>query len=51
MMKPVGAVLSVVSIVIPQRSFTLKEKQGLHVFKNTVPRKIFGPKKEEMTGG
>jgi hypothetical protein len=49
-MKPMGPMLAVVSTVIPQRYFTLKEKQGLCVFKNAVLRKIFGSVKEEMTG-
>jgi len=32
------------------KSLTLKVKYRLRVFKNRVPRKIFGPKKDEVTG-
>jgi hypothetical protein len=31
-------------------SVTLKEECGLRVFKNSVLRRIFGPKKDEVTG-
>jgi hypothetical protein len=31
-------------------SLTLREKHGLRVFENRVLRKIFGPKKDEVTG-
>ena len=31
-------------------SLTLREERGLRVFENRVLRKIFGPKKEEITG-
>jgi hypothetical protein len=31
-------------------SLTLREKSRLKVFKNRVLRKIFGPKREEVTG-
>jgi hypothetical protein len=31
-------------------SLTLKEEYRLSVFKNRVPRKIFGPKRDEVTG-
>jgi hypothetical protein len=32
-------------------SLTLREKQRLRVFENRVLRRIFGPKRDEMTGG
>jgi hypothetical protein len=32
-------------------SFTLKEERKLRVFENRVLRGIFGPKKEEVSGG
>jgi hypothetical protein len=32
-------------------SLTLKEKHGLKVSENMELRRIFGPKKEEVTGG
>jgi hypothetical protein len=32
-------------------SLTLKEKHRLRVFENRVPRRIFGAKRDEMTGG
>jgi uncharacterized membrane protein len=32
------------------RSFTLKEQCRLRVFENGVMRKMFGPKREEVTG-
>jgi hypothetical protein len=31
-------------------SLTLREKHRLRVFENRVPRRIFGPKRDEMTG-
>jgi len=31
-------------------SLTLREEQRLRVFENRVLRKLFGPKKDEMTG-
>jgi hypothetical protein len=31
-------------------SLTLREERGLRVFKNMVLRKIFGPKRDEVTG-
>jgi hypothetical protein len=30
-------------------SLTLREKRGVRVFKNRVPRRIFGPKRDEVT--
>jgi hypothetical protein len=30
---------------------TLREEYRLRVFENRVPRKIFGPKRDEVTGG
>jgi hypothetical protein len=33
------------------RSLTLREKHRLGVFENRVLRRIFGPKKAEVTGG
>ena len=32
------------------RSLTLREEQRLRVFENKVLRKIFGPKRDEVTG-
>jgi hypothetical protein len=32
-------------------SLTLREEHRLRVFENRVPRRIFGPKREEVTGG
>jgi hypothetical protein len=32
-------------------SLTLREEHGLRVFKNRVPRRIFGPKGDEVIGG
>jgi hypothetical protein len=32
-------------------SLILREEQRLRVFENSVPRRIFGPKKDEVTGG
>jgi hypothetical protein len=32
-------------------SLTLREEHRLRVFVNRVPRKIFGPKRNEVTGG
>jgi hypothetical protein len=29
----------------------LREDHGLRVFENSVPRRIFGPKRDELTGG
>jgi hypothetical protein len=31
-------------------SLALREKHGIRVFENTVLRRIFGPKREELTG-
>ena len=31
-------------------SLTLREERGLRVFENRVPRRIFGPKRNEVTG-
>jgi hypothetical protein len=31
-------------------SLTLREEHRLRVFENRVPRKIFGPKRDEVTG-
>jgi len=31
-------------------SLTLREKFGLRVFENRVPRRIFGPNRDEVTG-
>jgi hypothetical protein len=32
-------------------SLTLREQSRLRVFENRVPRRIFGPKRDEVTGG
>jgi hypothetical protein len=32
-------------------SLTLREERGLRVFENRVLRRIFGPKRDEVTGG
>jgi hypothetical protein len=31
-------------------SLTLREEHGMRVFENRVPRKIFGPKRDKVTG-
>jgi len=31
-------------------SLTLKEERGLRVFENRVLRRVFGPKRDEVTG-
>jgi hypothetical protein len=33
------------------RSLTLREEHRLRVYENKVPRRIFGPKRDEVTGG
>jgi hypothetical protein len=33
------------------RSLTLREEHRLRVFENKVLRRIFGPKRDEVTGG
>jgi hypothetical protein len=33
------------------QSVTLREGHGLRVLQNRVPRRIFGPKREEVVGG
>jgi hypothetical protein len=33
------------------KGFTLREEQRLRVFENKVLRMIFGPKRDEVTGG
>jgi hypothetical protein len=32
-------------------SLTLREEHRLRVFENRMPRRIFGPKRDEVTGG
>jgi hypothetical protein len=32
-------------------SLTLREEHRLRVFENRVPKRIFGPKRDEVTGG
>jgi hypothetical protein len=32
-------------------SLTLREERALRVFKNRVLRRVFGPKRDEVTGG
>jgi hypothetical protein len=46
------------TIILPEVSYgwetwspTLREEHGLNVFENKVLRRIFGPNKDEMTGG
>jgi hypothetical protein len=38
-------------IIIPYLPLTLREEHRLKVFENTVLRRIFGPKRNEMIGG
>jgi hypothetical protein len=44
-------ILHVVLYGCETRSVTLKEECRLRVFENGVMRKMFGPKREEVTGG
>jgi hypothetical protein len=44
-------ILPVVLYECEKRSLTLREKHRLRVFENRVLRRIFGPKREEVTGG
>jgi hypothetical protein len=44
-------ILPVVLCGCETRSLTLREEHGLRVFENRVLRTIFGPKRNEMTGG
>jgi hypothetical protein len=44
-------ILPVVLYRCGTRSLTLREEHGLRVFENRVLRRIFGPKRNEMTGG
>jgi hypothetical protein len=44
----------ILSVVLYRRetwSLTLREEDRLRVFKKRVLRRIFGPKRDEMTGG
>jgi hypothetical protein len=34
-----------------ETGLTLREEHKLRVFQNRVPRRIFGPKRDELTGG
>ena len=43
-------ILSVVSYGCETWSLTLREKRKLKVFENTVLRRIFGPRRDEVTG-
>jgi hypothetical protein len=43
-------ILSVVLYVCETWSLTLREEQRLRVFENRMLRKIFGPKRDEVTG-
>jgi hypothetical protein len=43
-------ILPVVSYGCETWSLTLKEEQRLRVFKNRVLRRVFGPKRDEVTG-
>jgi hypothetical protein len=43
-------ILPVVSYGCETWSLTLRDKQRLWVFENRVLRKIFGPKRDEVTG-
>jgi hypothetical protein len=44
-------ILPVVLHACETLSLTLKEEHRLRVFENRVPRRIFGVKRDEMTGG
>jgi hypothetical protein len=44
-------ILPVVLYGCETRSLTLREEHRLRVFENRVLRKIFGPKRDEVTGG
>jgi hypothetical protein len=44
-------ILSVVLNGCETWSFTLKEEHRLRVFESTVLRKMFGPERDEVTGG
>jgi hypothetical protein len=44
-------ILPVVLCGCETRSLTLKEERRLRVFENRVLRRIFGPKRDEVTGG
>jgi len=44
-------ILPVVLYGCETRSVMLKEEHRLRVFENGVMRKMFGPKREEITGG
>jgi hypothetical protein len=41
--------MKIISKVFPELSITLREEHGLTVFENRVPRRIFGPKRENVT--
>jgi hypothetical protein len=43
-------ILSVVLYGFESRSLTLKEEGGLRAFENRVLKRIFGPKKDGVTG-
>jgi hypothetical protein len=44
-------ILPVVLYACETGSLTLREKHRLGVFENKVLRRIFGPKRDEVTGG
>jgi hypothetical protein len=44
-------ILPVISYGCETWSLTLREEHRLRVFKNKVLRRIFGPKRDEVTGG
>jgi hypothetical protein len=44
-------ILSVVLYGCETWSLTLREEHGLRLFQNRVLRRIFGPKRDEVTGG
>jgi hypothetical protein len=43
-------ILTVVLYGCETKSVTLREEHRLRVFENRVPRRIFGPKRDEVTG-
>ena len=43
-------ILTVVLYGCETWSLTLREERGLRVFKNRVLRRVFGPKRDEVTG-
>ena len=49
-MQPHGGKGHVASLVLTFWSLTLREERKLRVFENMVLRRIFGPRRDEVTG-